>query len=355
MKIVLVIANLEAGGAERVISELANKWGGDLKNNVNLILLTTGDDFYSISNNVKIHRLGIRTGVSLLNRVLDYVIMIKKINLLIFFIRPDFILSFMNKYNVFVLFSLLFNRTNIFVSERDSPTEKLSLSLSFLRKISYPLAIGVICQTELSKKFIESIPFCNNVISIPNPVRKIKLNENDFDKENIVLNTGRLVPKKGHKDLIKAFANCNHKDWKLIILGEGVLRDELEQLISSLNLENKVELKGQTKNVDYWLNRAKVFAFPSNLEGFPNALAEAMCAGLPCVSYDCPTGPSDLIKDGENGFLVELNNLDLFTEKLNVLMQNENVRLNFSIKSKKVSENLSIEKITNNYLDFCSK
>ena len=87
-------------------------------------------------------------------------------------------------------------------------------------------------------------------------------------------------------------------------------------------------------------------------EGFPNALIEAMAHGVACISYDCQTGPSEIIKSGESGVLVELNNRDSFVKNLNLLMENESLRVRYSKNAMKLNDELSLEKISNEYLNF---
>ncbi len=109
------------------------------------------------------------------------------------------------------------------------------------------------------------------------------------------------------------------------------------------------------KDVDELLNRSSIFAFPSILEGFPNALSEAMASGLPCVSFNCDTGPSDLINDGKNGYLVDVGDIDMFSLRLRNLMESESLRANIALEAIKIREQFHISKISNLFLDFLDK
>ena len=127
-------------------------------------------------------------------------------------------------------------------------------------------------------------------------------------EDKLLLAVGRLDPQKGFKDLIAAFAasEARRHNWKLVVLGEGDERVELESLINSLNLTDRVALPGWVGNVSDWYAAAQLFALSSHMEGFPNVLLEAMAHGLACVSYDCEAGPAEIIRDGLNGRLVPL-------------------------------------------------
>ncbi len=351
MKIMLVIPTIAQGGAERVMSELANIWASQ-DYEVHLVLLADAEQFYALEKSVIVHNLGFPLHQNKFIRLFSLAKTFFKLRRLISQQESDFVLSFMNKYNVFTLLSTFGLKKKIIVSERDSPTEKLHFITNFLRKYTYGLAHGIITQTQLSKKFIEDETGNKNVISIPNPLKSIS-DDNEVNKEKIILNVGRLVTKKGQDYLLEAFYKLNLDDWKLVLLGDGHLKQKLEKKVQKLGIEEKVIMPGAVKNVDKWLLKSSIFAFPSLLEGFPNALAEAMAAGLPCVSFNCDTGPSDLIEDGINGYLVNTGDIDTFTTRLYELATNVKLRDQLALEAKKVAFKLDRKKIANDYYEFC--
>ena len=258
----------------------------------------------------------------------------------------------MNKYNIFTLFSLLFTKIKVFVSERDSPTEKIPLITAFLRDKIYCKADGVISQTSESKVFIEGNTGNNNVVAIPNPIKKVtKLHTGE--KKNVILNVGRLVHKKGQKYLVDAFSKLKNKNWRLVFVGDGPLKKDLVQQVHELGLTDRVEFRGFEKDVATWYKSSKVFAFPSILEGFPNALAEAMSYGMACVSFDCKTGPRDIINDGVNGYLVEEGNVEVLVSRLDELMGDDSLIHQFSEKAFGINKRLNETIICDSYLKFC--
>ena len=345
MKIVLIIPTLTSGGAEKVMSLLANEWARQ-GYEIYLLVWNAKDPFYKISGDVVVKDLAFRYN-STFNRFVKQVKVLFEIRSQIKQIKPDFVLSFLTINNVLVLLSTLLLKNKIYISERNSPEiilQQLSKPYRLLRHLLYTQASGIIVQTQMAKDFIlEEFP-SSNVVAIANPIHSVKYK--NIERQKIILNVGRLIPQKGQKDLIQVFAEMNLKDWKLVILGEGILRMELENLTHSLGITDKVELPGSVKNVSDYLNKATVFAFPSYFEGFPNALAEAMISGLPVVSYDCKTGPGELINNGVNGYLVPVGNLVAFKKNLLKLIQNEKIRTKFSCESVKIADELSIEKIS---------
>ena len=218
----------------------------------------------------------------------------------------------------------------------------------------YRKSSGVIAQTITAKKVLSKNTKNKNIRVIPNPLRKITSvnNESGAKKKKIILNAGRNVPQKNQLELLEIFSQCNYQDWELKILGNGPLHQELIEKTKELNLQEHVQILDFSKEVDTFYSEANIFAFTSLYEGFPNALIEAMAHGLPCVSYDCPTGPADVIKDGINGFLVGLNDKKQFKKKLNNLMDSKALRESISIESKKVNQKYALKTITDKYLNF---
>ncbi|WP_168415528.1 glycosyltransferase family 4 protein [Acinetobacter indicus] len=349
MKILMIIPSLGSGGAERVLSSLANDWVKRQKCDIELAVLMNSKDFYTIDKNIKVHRIDYMPGSS--NKVLGIFNLALNLRKLIKDIKPDICFSFIRESNIITLISTLGVPTKVVISERDSPKAQVSKFYNYLRKLLYPLCNGLIVQTNDYREFItKSVGNINQVV-IPNPVRDIDINK--YNREKIIISVGRLIPVKGHKYLIDAFSKCkSNQDWKLVILGEGALRKDLEQQINKLNLQDKVVLVGAVHNVDDWLRKSSIFAFTSLSEGFPNALAEAMSASLPCVSFDCITGPKDLIENEKNGYLIEVGDVDNFSKKLDILMQSEKLRYEIGKNAKNVANSLDFIKISERYFLF---
>jgi GalNAc-alpha-(1->4)-GalNAc-alpha-(1->3)-diNAcBac-PP-undecaprenol alpha-1,4-N-acetyl-D-galactosaminyltransferase len=318
-KIALVIPSLQAGGMERVMSELANYFSLNNSIEVHLIILGKNLKFYDISNKVVIHEpdFYFDNKYKIYHTIKTIVFLRYKIKA----INPYSILSFGEMYNSFVLLSTLFLKVKVYVSDRSKPDKSWGRIHDILRKVLYKNAFGIISQTTYSKIFLHKITNHKNIIIIPNPVRHKE--ENNLVRKNVILSVGRLIFSKRIDLLLEIFADVNRKDFNLWILGDGPEYEKLVYLAKELNILDRVTFWGSRKDVNLFYGQAKIFAFTSISEGFPNVLLEALASGLPSISFDCIAGPSDLIDDGQNGFLIPLLDIDCYKAKLNHLMDDQ--------------------------------
>jgi len=351
MIIALVIPTLTQGGAERVMSELANEWSYQ-GHEIHLILLAKHKRFYKIRTSVIVHHLNFENKNAVGN-IISEIRTFFKLHKILKEKRPDFVLSFMEKYNILTILASRFLGTKTYVSDRSGPYRKIPTYLKFLRKITYRFADGIIAQTNLASEVVMRQVKNNNITVIPNPLKKISLRQ--FPKrEKLVLNIGRLVFEKGQDYLLEAFAMMEDNGWKLAILGEGPLKETLIKKAKDLNIDHKVIMPGAVENVDEWIAKASIFAFPSLSEGYPNALTEAMAGGLACIAFDCDAGPREIINNGKNGLLVPLGDVKRLNECIQALISDEYLRSNIATEAQKIFDEINIEKISAKYLSFCN-
>src|SRR5690606_19998731 len=142
------------------------------------------------------------------------------------------------------------------------------------RKLLFPWAAGIVAQTEIARKYLQS--YNKNVRVIPNSVKNLVKYPKLVDK-NVILNIGRIEPGKNIIGLIEIFQKTDNEGWELWIVGDGTQRRELEILVKDLKIDDKVKFKGEIKNIDQIMGQADIFAFTSLSEGFPNSLLEAKC------------------------------------------------------------------------------
>jgi len=270
-------------------------------------------------------------------------------------ISPDVILSFGEYWNNFVLLSLMGLHYPIFVSDRSQPDKGLGGFHELLRKNLYRKARGVIAQTEQAKRIYYNLYQHPNIRVIGNPIRKIQARPL-VKKENIVLSVGRLISSKNFDKLINAFLDLEIKDWKLIIVGYDHLKQNnyelLDELIKRRGAESIVELVGKQEVVDQFYLRSKIFAFMSESEGFPNVIGEAMSAGLPVISYDCSAGPSEIVENGKDGFLVAVGDYEGFKSKLRLLMENPDMVVRLGENARRSISRFSLDVIGKQYWEF---
>jgi len=192
----------------------------------------------------------------------------------------------------------------------------------------------------------------HNIAVIPNPIEK--WNPSEVGRENIILNVGRFIRSKQQALLIRYFAEINHPDWSLVLVGDGPELGNCQTLAQGLQVADRVLFTGSVRNVHEYYARSKIFAFTSVSEGFPNALGEAMAAGLAAISFDCVAGPADLIKSDKNGLLIPEGDDQQYMDSLVKLMHNEAEIDRLSMAAQDSMLAFNEEKIAASYFDFMS-
>jgi GalNAc-alpha-(1->4)-GalNAc-alpha-(1->3)-diNAcBac-PP-undecaprenol alpha-1,4-N-acetyl-D-galactosaminyltransferase len=353
-KLCLVIPSLQAGGMERVMSELT--WYFSYNGSIELHLILydiTREVFYSIPGSIELHSPSFQFNNKF--RLIYTIRTLLFIRRTIRKIGPESILSFGEIWNSLVLIALFGLKYRVFISDRCTPEKKFSFFHTILRWALYPHAKGIIAQTEKAKENYRIKFRHQNIRVIGNPIREIS-NVNNTVKENIVLMVGRLIRSKNHDRLIELFLKIGMPDWKLIIVGYDHLQQNnfkrLQELIEQNHAESIVLLEGKQSNVESYYNRSKIFAFTSSSEGFPNAIGEAMSAGLPVVAFDCVAGPSEMIENGRNGFLIPVYDYEQFQSKLEMLMMQEDLRNLLGKNAREDIKKFSISTVGKQYLEF---
>lgn len=331
MKMMFYVATLHGGGAERVMVNLANEFS-EKKNDVYLVTDYIFDDEYEIQKDVKRQILKNYNGKS---RIAKNLVQICSLRKLIKNIRPNVIISFLPENNIRAHFANININVKHVVSLRNSPKKVFSSSASGkLVQYVFKKADTIIVQTDDAKRWIEqNLHRKANIImnQVDESFFKIKRNE----KNNIIA-VGKFLPQKNHALLIHAFSIiADQINENLIIYGEGKLREKYQSLIHELNMDSRIFLPGFSDNMQEIYAECKLFVLSSDYEGMPNVLLEAMAAGTPCISTNCPCGgPKMIIKDGINGCLVECNDSLALAETILFCLKNDEIR-------KKMGENAS--------------
>ncbi len=336
-KIVLYITSMHRGGAERVMSILANYFANEGHDVVLAtdVVVRHDEENYKISEKIKCVHINPKSK----NFLIKNIERIRQIRKLIKKEHADVVLSFLGKQNIRMLIATIGLKCRKCISVRNDP--KMEYGQTRVKKTIANLIIGMadlcVFQTSDAKKYFNK-KIQNRSVIIRNPIddKFFKIGRPAVVKN--IVTVGRLEPQKNHKLLIDAFYAINESisGEKLLIYGKGSLKKELKEYIGKLGMSDRILLMGETSNVERELAKAKVFVLSSDYEGMPNALMEAMAVGLTCISTDCPCGgPKELIEDGKNGFLVPRGDSVRMSEKILLAVNGPDVSI--IAKSAKIS------------------
>ena len=313
MKLVFIINSLGAGGAERIVSSIANVMSESEE--IYLYTLET-DRFYSLNKRVKFHSLsGNNSKTNLFFRFISLPVSLLKFIFAVNKIKPDLVISFLEISNfVNVISSKTLGNKSIISIRTDIMTHYSGGLQSFITKIMmkwlYPLAGKIITLSEgvklnAIKKYnfnSKKIDVIYNLVDLDQVIKESDKKSNSVDDEFfkdsfVFVNMGRLTEQKGQKFLLRSFKKIvsEENSAKLIILGEGELRSELTELVIKLSLQENVLFLGEQKNPFSILRKCDCFVLSSLWEGFGNVLTEALTLNKPIISTDCDMGPREIL------------------------------------------------------------
>lgn len=347
-KIVLYIDMMERGGAQRVVANLVHYFSEQRISTVlvNDFKLEDSKPQYTVDPVVKRYYLRDCLNGNVLLKNIERIVHLRKI---IKEEKPDVVLSFLGRPNERMLLATIGLRTKKIVSVRNDPNHEYS-SRGFFKWFArnlFRLADGCVFQTEdAACYFPQSVQKKSTIILNPVDLKFFNIARSKHP-QNIVT-VGRLEAQKNQELLIKAFAEISKDfpDENLIIYGEGSLKSELENLCRKLQIENKVKIPGNISDMEIALSNAKIFVLPSNYEGLPNALMEAMAVGIPCISTDCPCGGPKILAKKYNALqLIPVNDKNFLVAVLRTFLQESEVRERFSENAKARAESFRPEQI----------
>ena len=362
-KFAFVINALTAGGAERFTTNLANYWASQGHEVCIATIADSGQVSYALHENVQHVVLDTyHPSQSAISAIRMNVRRVRRLRRFLREFQPNAAIALMAASSCLLALAGAPRGTVCVGSERTYPPRMpLGRLWNSLRRHTYARLDFVVAQTDKSADWLRCNTQARHVEVIPNPVAypleiaqpEIAPDLNVGADRRLLLAVGRLGEEKGFDRLISAFSKISGRfpDWDLAILGEGSLRGELEHQIAEEGQLGRVLLPGRAGNVADWLLRADLFAMTSHFEGFPNVLIEAMSYGLPAVSFDCDTGPRDVISSGLNGILVPQDDVEALANSLADLMGNPERRDVMAANAIKVRETFSMATIAKRWRD----
>lgn len=350
--------SLAGGGAERAVATLANYWAGRRWGVMVATLAPVADDFYRLDPRVEriAFDLG-RPSTGVFDALCQNARRVGALRRVLAEARPDVALSMMSTPNVLLAFASRGMPGLLAVgAERCYPPyAPLGRVWSSLRRRMYGRLSALVAQTADGAQWLGANSSARRIAVIPNaapwplPVQAPTIAPalHCGVGRRILLAVGRLDGVKNFSLLVQVFARlaARHAGWDLVILGEGIERAALERAVRDNGLAQRVRLPGMAGNVGQWYGRAELFVMSSRSEGFPNALAEALAHGLPAVSFDCRTGPRDIIRHGVDGLLAAPDDADALADALDRVMGDSRLRARLAARAGAARQRFSLDRV----------
>lgn len=367
-RLMVIIHGLRGGGSERVVINLLRGLDRD-KFLITLVLYERIFDF-PLPDNVETIILDIYASKNPFKLAKGFILKVIKLSRLIRKHRPDVIFSLLTSTNVASILAKLLSgaRCRLIVSEHTHPSVNLSneiyggITKNFVR-LFYRYADKIIAvsngiKEDLIKNFGVSE---SKTVVIYNPVDIDEIEMLSQEKVNhqwlnnkipVIVSVGRLRKQKGYPYLIMAFSIVRESfPCKLLIIGEGEEREKLISMVKKYNLEKDIEFLGFQKNPFKYMVRSSVFVLSSLYEGFGNVIVEAMALGLPVISTDCPSGPSEIIEDMKNGILVPVGDEHSLARAILSVLTNGKLRESLREHAKNRAKIFSLKRIIKSYTE----
>jgi len=349
-KILIVSPSFNIGGIERSLSNLANYFSSQ-HILVQFVSLHAGEIFFELNNSIDVVAPTFKRKGNIFKLIFYRIRLVFFLRSQIINFQPDIVFSLSDTFNSIALLANIGTGKKIVIGDVTKPDRQFKLSTRLAKKYLYPISSGFVAQTNAAAEYYRN-KFKNrlNITVINGAVKEVELHA--IEREKLIIVVGRLSVEKGQDRMLDIFERVKNKEgWKLAFTADGPLKKTLLENIENKNMSAYTVLLGRVNDLDKLYAQASIFAMPSRLEGFPNALCEAMAAGLPCICFD--SFPADeIITDGVDGFIVKDGNLDDFAIQIDKLIESDELRKNIGRKAMEIRNRLSIDKIGNEFLGF---
>lgn len=375
MKVLYLIKSFAAkAGTERVMSDKMN-WLAEKGYQIILVTYEQGSHPFAYPLNESIVHYDIKTPFyklgyyCLVKKIVVYWLLKylfrKRLLAIVNSVKPDFIVTTSYSIQLFDIISALRTCSKLILEShvacqkiRKSESIRSSLLIHYLAacydKLMYSYVGKFDCVVSLTKQDAEEWNhFIDNVYIIPNPVTYICQSATKKNVYNRIICVGRFHEQKGFDLLIKAFSliSAECEEWHVVIFGEGEEEKVLKELISKYNLEDRIVINSPSDNIFAEYMKSDFLVLSSRYEGFGLVLLEAMSCGIPCVSFNCPYGPSEIIKDKVNGLLVENGSVRDLANKMLWMIKNERDRIEMGMAAQNSVKSYSKDVIMKKWVD----
>ncbi len=339
--IVIICSRLDCpGGIERAVVNTANLFAEKGQEVTLLILDDLKSIFYPLNPSIKIIQQPLSFGITkegnILTRKAKLLSDVLKLRKILKNLSPDLLISSEYPFTIAAVLTGCRKYSKLVSWEHHHYSWlKRNRFWETLFKLAYPRLDKIICLNKEEAKYYEQFAPVN---VIPNFVENNSGKVSTTDLKTI-LSIGWLIPRKGIDMMIKTAKTVlsKHPDWKWKLIGEGELKDDVLQFIKNENLEDRFILQKPGDDVEKEYLNASFFVLSSRYEAFPMVLLEALSYGLPCISFDCPSGPADIITHKQDGLLVEKDDIVKLAEAISTLITDEEKR---RMMSRKAVENI---------------
>lgn len=361
MKITLFDSLIGSGGAERVLTTIANELVNTCSVSIVTFQSTPDEIFYDIDKHIEVRCLDLlKKSKGLLDALGSNIYRIKSLREEIKTLAPDVIVSFLPENNVLTILSCVGLNIPVIVTEHTDPYgTALGKKWDNLRKLLYKRADVLVVLNLHAKQYFE-MKFNLPVVVIPNPISTPFEEESEIElkiSSPYIITIGRQVKNKRIEDVISAFSKLKNefKEWELVVVGDGPLNKDLKEFTSIINAGDAVVFTGLVPSPGHLLKNAEMFVSASITEVFPMAICEAMACGLPVIAREYNKSIKDIITDGRSGILVNKDSQKDLVSAMRDMMTDKEQREKLGEEARYSMQRFSPDKVMSKWLDLFNK